>query len=205
MSMLIVLAVSERVKSMSVLVVCGVMIGYVCSAVTEFILLLSKDSYIVNLHYWSQGSFAGSSWENVKLALLIIVPSMAAAMLLSKSMRTYQLGEIYAENAGVNIRRFRILLILLSSLLSASVTALAGPISFVGVAAPHLIRRSFKTNRPAVMLPACFLGGAVFTALCDLAARTLLAPQELSISSITACIGAPVVILLMLGKGRRDV
>ena len=121
-------------------------------------------------------------------------------MLLSKPIGAYQLGESYAQNMGVNIRAFRVVLVLLSSVLSACVTAFAGPISFVGIAVPHLVRSFLKTSRPLLVIPVCFLGGAIFCLGCDLAARTLFAPMELSISSVTAVVGAPVVIGIMLRK-----
>ena len=105
-------------------------------------------------------------------------------MLLSKAMGAYQLGEVYARNMGVNIRQFRIELILLSSILSATVTAFAGPVSFVGIAVPHVIKQLFKTAKPIVVIPGCFLGGASFCLFSDLLARTLFSPTELSISSI---------------------
>ena len=98
---------------------------------------------------------------------------------------------------GVNIKRFRVELILLSSVLSACVTAFAGPISFVGIAAPHLIKSLFRTAKPIVIIPACFLGGAAFCLFCDLIARTAFAPRDMSISSVTAVFGAPIVICLM--------
>ena len=103
---------------------------------------------------------------------------------------------------GVNIRRFRVCLVLLSSILSACVTAFAGPVSFVGIAVPHLMKGLFRTTGPLVMIPGCFLGGAAFCLLCDLIARTAFAPTELNISSVTAVFGAPVVIYLML-RGSR--
>ena len=101
-------------------------------------------------------------------------------------------------------RAVRAALIQLASVLSAAVTAFAGPISFVGVAVPHLIRSIFKTAKPLIMIPACFLGGAVFCLLCDLIARTAFAPTELSISSVTALFGAPVVILVMLRRQKEN-
>ena len=117
-------------------------------------------------------------------------------------MAAYRLGEAYARNMGVNIRRFRTALILLSSVLSACVTAFAGPISFVGIAVPHLMRSFFRTAKPILMVPACFLGGGVFCLFCDLVARTLFAPTELSISTVTAVFGAPVVIRMLLNRKR---
>ena len=193
-----ILAVSGRVKHMSLLVVCGVMIGYICSAVTDFVVTFADDANIVNLHNWSLGSFSGIRWENVFTIAWVVGGGLLLAFLLSKPMGAYQLGETYAQNMGVNIRVFRLELILLSSVLSACVTAFAGPISFVGIAVPHLMKSLFRTAKPILMVPACFLGGAVFCLFCDLLARTMFAPTELSISSVTAVFGAPVVIWMMV-------
>jgi iron complex transport system permease protein len=121
---------------------------------------------------------------------------------LSKPIGAYQLGESYAKNLGVNLPLLRVCLIVLSSLLSACVVAYAGPISFVGIAVPQLLKRLLRTNRPMLMIPACFLGGSCFCLLCDLIARTMFAPTELSISTVTAVFGAPVV-LLVLVQGKR--
>ena len=113
------------------------------------------------------------------------------------------MGEQYAVSVGVNIRAFRLGLIILSSVLSATVTAFAGPISFVGIAVPHLIRTISKTSKPIVMIPQSFLGGAVFCLFCDLLARNLFAPTEMSISSMTAVFGAPVVIIMLIKRRAR--
>ena len=196
----LILLLSARVRSMSLLVVCGVMIGYICSAVTEFVVAFADDANIVNLHNWSMGSFSGIRWANLRVIACVTLAGAVLSFLLSKPMGAWQLGETYAQNLGVNLRRFRLALILLSSVLSACVTAFAGPISFVGVAAPHLMKSLFRTAKPIVMIPACFLGGAVFCLGCDLLARTLFQPTELSISAVTAVFGAPVVILMLLRK-----
>ena len=205
MSMGFVLAISLKAKQMSLLIIGGVMIGYICSAITDFVVTFADDANIVNLHHRSLGSFSGMSWENVGVMTAVVVPALICTFLLSKPISAYQLGEVYARNMGVNIRLFRILLILLSSVLSACVTAFAGPISFVGVAVPHLIRSIFKTAKPLIMVPACFLGGAVFCLFCDLLARTVVSPAELSISSVTAVFGAPVVILVMLRRQKEHI
>ena len=201
-SMGFILLVSRKVKRMSMLVICGVMIGYICSAVTDFVVTFADDSNIVNLHNWSLGSFSGTTWGNVLVCAVVVLISLALAFLMSKPMSAYQLGENYAQNMGVNIKAFRISLILLSSVLSATVTAFAGPISFVGIAVPHLIKSLMKTAKPILIIPGCFLGGAVFCLFCDLIARTVFAPTELSISSVTAVFGAPVVIYMMVRKQR---
>lgn len=199
-SMGVVLLLSQRVRGMSLLVVCGVMIGYICSAVTELVVTFADDANIVNLHNWSMGSFSGLNWANVATFCAVVFPALGLSVLLSKPISAYQLGEGYAASLGVDLKRFRLALILLSSLLSACVTAFAGPISFVGIAVPHLIKTLFGTARPLVLIPGGFLGGAAFCLLCDLLARTLFAPTELSISTVTAVFGAPVVIWMLLSR-----
>ncbi|MCC8084861.1 MAG: iron ABC transporter permease, partial [Clostridium sp.] len=132
----------------------------------------------------------------------VVLLSLFLVFLMANPISAYQLGEVYAQNMGVNILRFRVALILMSSILSACVTAFAGPISFVGIAVPHLVKSLFKTARPIMVIPGCFLGGAVFCLFCDLVARTVFAPTELSISSVTAVFGAPIVIYMMV-RGRK--
>ena len=187
---------------MAVLIVCGVMIGYVCSSVTELLVAFADDSNIVNLHNWSMGSFASASWSDVRITVPIIVVGIMMAILLSKGMSVYMFGEGYAQSVGMNVRVFRVLLIVASCILSATVTAFAGPISFVGIAVPHVIRTVTKSNNVKVMVTASFLGGAVFCLLCDFIARSMFAPMELSISTITAVFGAPIVVLMLLKRKR---
>ena len=199
-SMGFVLAVSQKVKRMSLLVICGVMIGYICTAATDLLVTFADDSNIVNLHNWSMGSFSGMSWENVGTMAIGCGAALVLVFFLSKPIRAYQLGEVYAQNLGVPLKAFRAALILLSSVLSACVTAFAGPISFVGIAVPHLMKTLFHSAEPLIMLPACFLGGGVFCLFCDLIARTAFAPTEVSISSVTAIFGAPIVIYMMIHR-----
>lgn len=197
-SMGAVLLLSGRVKNMAQLIIAGVMIGYICSAVTELAVTFASDADIVNLHNWSQGSFSGTDSDDVIVMSAVVLVGTAAAFLLSKPMDAYRLGEGYAANLGVNIRAFRAALILLSSVLSACVTAFAGPVSFVGVAVPHLVKSLFGTAKPIIIIPAAFIGGGAFCLGCDIIARTLFAPTELSVSTVTAVFGAPIVIFIML-------
>lgn len=200
-----VLLISLRVHKMSLLIVCGIMIGYICSAITDLCVTFADDSNIVNLHNWSQGSFSGMNWSNVGMITVIVIITFVVTLFLSKPIGAFQMGENYARNMGVNILALRIALILLSSFLSACVTAFAGPISFVGIAVPHLVKMAMRTAKPLVLIPGCFFGGAVVTLFCDGIARTLFAPTEVSISSVTAVLLVPVVIVMMLRKqgGRR--
>ena len=198
----LVLLFSQKVRSMELLLVVGIMVGYICSAVTDVAITFASEQDIVNLKYWSMGSFSGKGWEQVKAAALVCIPTVTASFLLSKPMGAYALGEGYARSMGVRLKPFRLALILLSSLLSACVTAIAGPISFVGIAVPHITRTLLKSSRPALVIPASFLAGAVFCLGCDLIARTVFAPTELNISTVTSVFGAPVVILMMLSRRR---
>lgn len=193
-----VLLLSMRVQKMSLLVVCGIMIGYICSAITDFMVTFASDSNIVNLHNWSMGSFSGTDWKDVGMIVVLVALTVLATFFMAKPIGAYQMGEAYARNMGVNIRLLRILLILLSSLLSGCVTAFAGPISFVGIAVPHLVKQAMKTARPLYLIPGCFLGGAAVTLFCDGIARSLFAPTEISISSVTAVLLVPVVIVMMV-------
>ena len=199
-----VLLMSGRVKNMSMLVVAGVMIGYICSAATELIINFANDAQIVNLHNWSRGSFSGTTWDNVYVMAVIVIIAFAWTFLLSKPMSAYQLGEGYACNLGVNVKLLRVLIVFLSSVLSACIVAFAGPVSFVGVAAPHIVKNILGTNKSILMIPASFMGGGFFVLICDLLARTLFAPTELSVSTVTAIFGAPVVLFIMLKKSRED-
>ena len=198
-----ILLLSRRLRHMAILLVGGIMIGYICSAVTDFVITFAEDADIVNLHGWSLGSFSGTSWEGVAVAAVLIGMTSVLVFFLSKPIGAYQLGEAYAQSMGVNIRAFRVALIVLSSLLSACVTAFAGPISFVGIAVPHLVKRSLNTSKPLIVIPATFLGGAVFCMACDLIARTVFAPTELNISTVTSVFGAPVVIAMMMKRHRE--
>ena len=167
-----ILLVSRRIHHMATLLVAGIMIGYICSAITDFVVTFADDSDIVNLHGWSQGSFSGMSWSNVQVAAVVVGIAFVCTFLLSKPVSAYQLGEAYAQSMGVNIKVFRVVLILLSSVLSASVTAFAGPISFVGIAVPFLTRKAFGTSKPIVIIPGTFFAGAVFCMICILDMRS---------------------------------
>ncbi len=204
LSMGFVLILSGRIGRSSMLIVCGVMVGYICSAITDFFVTFAEDSDIVNLYNWSMGSFSGIDWENTAVMSAVVGVASAAVFFCAKPISAYQMGESYAKSVGVDVRRFRMVLVLLSSILAASVAAFAGPVAFVGIAVPHITRWLLDTSKPLIVIPACFLCGSVFCLFCDLVARTLFAPTEMRISTVTAIFGAPIVILVMVKKRRRD-
>ncbi len=198
-----VLLFSQKTKNMSMLLVVGIMIGYICSAITDFFITFAKDNHIASLTSWSMGSFSGASWKTLGIITPIVGVTLLCSILISKPMDAYQLGEGYAKSMGINIKLFRWILIILSSILSAVVTAFAGPVSFVGIAVPHIAKMLMKTSKPLVIIPTSFLCGAAFCMFCDLIARTAFAPTELAIGTVTAIFGAPIVISLMV-KQRKS-
>ncbi len=202
-SMGFVLLAARSIRQMSMLLVAGIMISYICTAITEFIVTFAKDADIVNLHNWSRGSFSGMDWDDVLISSVIVLATFAVVFLLAKPISAYQMGESYAQSMGVNVKTFRVVLIMLSSFLAGTVTAFAGPISFVGIAVPHIVKMLLNTAKPIVVIPASFMGGAVFCMLCDYIARVAFAPTELSISTVTAIFGAPIVIVMLIKKQER--
>jgi len=199
-SMAFVMAAARKVTDMSMLLVVGVMIGYICSAITDFFINFAQENEIANLTNWSLGSFSGIGWSDIRVMSIVIFSSLFAVMMLSKPIGAYQLGEGYAKSMGINIKLFRLLLVLFSSLLAATVTAFAGPIAFVGIAVPQIAKMLMNTSKPIIIIPTTFLTGAVFCTFSDLLARTMFAPTELTISTVTAFFGAPFVIWLLLKK-----
>ncbi len=203
LAMIFVLLVARNVEDISALIVVGIMFGYITSAGTNLMITFAEQEKIASLTIWSMGSFSGVTWNMLRLSTVVIMPTMILIFCLSKPLEGYLLGENYAKSIGINIKVFRIILIFLSSILSACVTAFAGPISFVGIAVPHLIRLIMKTSQPKFLIPGIFLLGSSFCLLSDYLARTMFSPIELNISTVTSFIGAPIVIWLMVNRRKR--
>ena len=170
-----IILISRVVSNMAVLLAAGIMVGYICSAITDFLIAFADDSDIVNLHSWSQGSFSGIDMNSVYYALILVGLMSILVMLLSKPLDALRLTENYARSLGINVKFVRLMVILISSVLSACVTAFVGPISFIGIAVPFLMRELLATSRPIVLIPASFLAGSVFCMLQD----SFLRPQSL--------------------------
>lgn len=160
LSMGLILAISGKVGRMSVLVVCGVMIGYICSAITDFMVTFAEDSNIVNLHNWSRGSFSGTSWENVRTMVPVVLIAMLLSFLLSKPMGAYQLGEKYAASLGVGAPAAAAGADFPVQHFGGNGHGVCGAHLVFGHCGAHLTRQLLKTAKPILMIPACFLGGA---------------------------------------------
>ena len=195
--------ISRHIEGMSALLIAGIMTGYICNAICDLLVTFFSDNDVVNLHNWTKGSFSGADIGSVRVSFLIVIICFVLVMCLSKPIEAVMLSESYAFTMGVNVKRLRLFIIIISGILSATAAAFAGPISFVGVAVPFLSSKLLKNTKPLFVIPTCFALGALVCLICDLIARTVFAPTELNISTVTAIIGAPVVIFMIITNRRK--
>ncbi len=198
--MAIVVAIGARVKSGITLLIVGLMMGYLCHAVTSVLTALAEKQQVKGFVLWQLGSFSGFKWNEIYLLLLVGGCLLTAVFFLSKPLNGLLLGEEYALSMGINIRGFRILILSCACALAGMVTAMAGPVAFIGLAVPHMARMIFATSDNRILVPGAMLMGALVAGGCDFVARSLLSPVELPLSAITAFFGAPVVISLLMKK-----
>ncbi|MEA2085398.1 MAG: iron ABC transporter permease [Thermodesulfobacteriota bacterium] len=198
--MLIVLAIASRVKSGITLLIVGLMIGYLCHAVTAVLTALAEKEKIKGFVLWQLGSFSGFKWSEIAVLLVFGAFIMLLVYSLSKPLNAFLLGEEYASSMGVSIRKFRILILLCACALAGMITSVAGPVAFIGLAVPHMARMIFGTSDNRILIPGACLLGALVTSGCDLIARMLISPVELPLSAVTAFFGAPVVISLLIKR-----
>lgn len=201
--MIVVVIAARRVKSIVTLLIIGMMAGYVCSAATSLMTAFAEKEKLKMFTMWSMGSFAGFTWAQIGVLYAIVLPMILLSFCMAKPLNALNMGDRYAASMGVNVKWVRYALIVLSSILTAAVTAFAGPVSFIGLAVPHICRILFHTSDSRVMIPAAALGGGVMAGICDFTARNILSPVELPLGAITAVIGAPIVVwLLVRGDGQ---
>jgi iron complex transport system permease protein len=198
--MLLVLAIAARVRSAVTLLIVGLMMGYLCHAVTSVLVAFAEKEKIKGFVLWQLGSFSGFKWGEIHVLLLFGGLVLLVVYGLSKPLNAFLLGEDYASTMGVNIRLFRILILLCACALSGMVTSVAGPVAFIGLAVPHMVRLCFATSDNRVLFPGTIVLGGTVTSLCDFLARVLFSPVELPISAITAFFGAPIVISLLMKR-----
>ncbi|MDR1608053.1 MAG: iron ABC transporter permease [Deltaproteobacteria bacterium] len=201
--MILVVAIASKVRQGATLLIVGLMMGYLCGSATSILTALAEKEKIKGFVLWGMGSFSGFKWIEIWILLVLGGGLVLAIFLLAKPLNAFLLGEEYAASLGVNIRRFRLFILMAASALAGLVTSMAGPVAFIGLAVPHMARLSFGSSDNRVLVPGACLLGAVVTSLCDLIARMWLNPVELPISAITAFFGAPIVMGLLLKRGAR--
>jgi iron complex transport system permease protein len=200
--MAIILFAAGRVKNIVTLLIIGLMAGYVCGAATSILSAYAEKQRLTNFVMWNMGSFSGFTWAQVKLMYGVTIPMMGAAYLLAKPLNVLSMGDQYAHSMGINVKATRYGIIVISSILVAAVTAFAGPVSFIGLAAPHICRILFQTSNNRILIPAAVLGGGLLSGFCDFVARNIVSPMELPLGAVTAVIGAPLVVFLLLKKDK---
>lgn len=198
--LLAVLAVTFRIKDTMAILIIGLMFGSVTSAVVSVLSYFSNAEQLQQFIFWSFGSLGNQSWQGVSILSLCFFAGLFLSVLSSKSLNALLLGENYAKSMGLQIKRTTFIIILATSILAGGITAFVGPIAFVGLAVPHLVRQFYKTSNHLVLLPAVLLCGSILMLLCDTVAQMPFSEFTLPINAITSLIGAPVVIWLLVRK-----
>ncbi|WP_321480254.1 iron ABC transporter permease [uncultured Bacteroides sp.] len=202
--MALIVYVSQKVKGSVTLLIIGVMIGYVASAIIGVLKYFSVEEDIRAYVIWGLGSFARVSGNQVLLFVLIMAVLIPLSFLLIKTMNLMLLGEGYARNLGLNVKRSRLLVITCAGVLVAIVTAYCGPIMFLGLAVPHLCRAIFHTSDHRTLMPAVLFTGASLALFCNLIARMPGFEGALPVNSVTALVGAPIVASVLFRKRKND-
>lgn len=202
--MALIVFVSQKVRGNVTLLIIGVMIGYIANAVIGVLKFFSVEEDIRAYVIWGLGSFARVSGDQMTLFICIMVVLLSLSFLLVKTLNLLLLGDAYARNLGLNIKRARLLVITCSGVLVAIVTAYCGPIIFLGLAVPHLCRGMFRTSDHRILMPASLLAGASLALVCNLIARMPGFEGALPVNSVTALVGAPVVMSVLFNKRRNE-
>lgn len=202
-SLLVLLAVmlaSIRLRDTMAILIIGLMFASLTAAVVSVLAYFSPAAQLQQYIFWSYGSLGDLSWNDVSILAIFWILGIVVSIACIKNLNSLLLGEQYARSLGVSIRKNRLLIIIATSLLAGSITAFAGPIAFVGLAVPHLVKQIIPVNNHSILLPAVILGGACLMLICDIAAQMPGSEYTLPINAITSLIGAPVVIWLLVRK-----
>ena len=198
--LLAIVVVTLRVKDTMAILIIGLMFGSVTSAVVAVLSYFSNAELLQKYIFWSFGSLGNVSWQGIGILAACCLTGMLWAIGRSKSLNALLLGENYAKSMGLHIKRTTFIIILATSILAGSITAFVGPIAFVGLAVPHLVRQFYKTSNHLVLMPAVLVCGALLMLICDTVAQLPFSEFTLPINAITSLIGAPVVIWLLVRK-----
>ncbi|MEA3316709.1 MAG: iron ABC transporter permease, partial [Bacteroidota bacterium] len=198
----IILAVSMRVKDIMTILILGIMFGSATTAIVSILQYFSNESQLKAFIVWTMGSLGGVSQSQLSVLLPSVLVGVIIVSLLSKVLNAMLMGENYAKSLGLNIKLARFLIFLSTSLLAGSITAFCGPIGFIGIAVPHIARMVFKTANHNTLIPATILFGAALLLLSDIISQLPGSDNILPINSITALVGIPVVIWIIIKNQR---
>ena len=197
---MIILFLSTMVRNSVLLLIVGLMVGYVSSSAVALLNFFASEEGVKSYMVWGMGNFGGVSMNHMLLFALLCLVGIIASIFLIKPLNIMLLGTQYAESLGINIRQIRNLLLVTVGLLTAVTTAFCGPISFIGLAIPHISRLLFRTDNHQILLPGTVLTGAVIALFCNLVCYL---PGELGIiplNAVTPLIGAPVIIYVIIKR-----
>lgn len=198
--LLAVLAVTFRIKDTMAILIIGLMFGSVTTAVVSVLSYFSNAEQLQQYIFWSFGSLGNQSWNGVLILSICFMAGLVLSIASSKSLNALLLGENYAKSMGLHIKRTTFIIILATSILAGGITAFVGPIAFVGLAVPHLVRQFYKTSNHLILLPAVLICGSLLMLICDTIAQLPFSEFTLPINAITSLVGAPVVIWLLVRK-----
>ncbi|MFA7410457.1 MAG: iron ABC transporter permease, partial [Bacteroidales bacterium] len=198
--MLLVILVSMRIADSVSILIIGIMFGSAAGALVSVLQYFSDPDSVHSFLVWTFGSIAGVSWSQLGILVPLVIAGLFAAVVLQKPLNAFLLGENQARALGVNVKRIRLLVVILTSLLTGALTAFTGPIAFVGIAVPHLARMLFRTSDHRLIIPASVLIGSLLLLVCDILTQVPTGGQVLPINSVTALFGAPVVIWVIMSN-----
>ena len=196
--LLLILLVALKLRDNVTLLIVGLMVGNMTIALVSIWQYYSNPQQIQDYLIWVFGSLGGVYGEQLWILAAITLAGGLLSLLLAKPMNGFLMGEHYAQSMGIDVHKIRMGLIFITSILAGSVTAFCGPIGFIGIAVPHLVRSLFGTNNHLFLVPGTLLMGALLMLICDIVAKLPGSPQSLPISSVTALIGSPVVIWVII-------
>ena len=198
-----ILLISRRAKTTTMMLLIGLMISYITSSIVSLLIYFSLPEKVQTYLSWTFGSFGGVTWTQIKIILPALVIGFIIAVGLSKSLNALLLGENYAQTMGMNNKRIRLWIIVSASLLTGIITAFCGPIGFLGIAIPHVARAIFHSSDHRILTPASFLLGGTMAIFSDIIAQMPGNQQVLPINVVTAVLGAPVVLWVLLRNQRK--
>lgn len=200
--MLLIMAISARIKDVMTILIIGIMMASGLSAVVSIMQYFSSETMLKAYVVWTMGSLGNLSSGQLQVLAITVIVGTIFSIFLIKLLNAMQLGENYASSIGLNIRSARVLVFICSSILAGSVTAFCGPIGFIGIAIPHIVRNVFRTSDHKVLVPGSILAGGAVMALCDIISQLPGSESVIPVNSVTALIGIPVVIWIVIRNKR---
>jgi iron complex transport system permease protein len=202
LSLIFILFFSNRLQNVAIVLIAGIMIGYIASSLISILKFYSMKEDVHSFVIWGLGSFASVSWNKMTVFAPLTLIALLSSFLLIKPLNIMALGENYARNLGINIKTTRFFILLVTGLLTAVITAFCGPVAFLGLAVPHIAKGIFRTSNHRILTPVVMLAGIAIALFCNLIARLPGFDGTLPINAVTGMIGAPIVIWLILKRNK---